>query len=230
MKKNILIIGGSYGIGLFIVQSLEKDFHIYVASRTKGELNRLNVTHILFDAATDNLNLNLLPEQIHGFVYMPGSIELKPFKRIGLETFKADMEINFFNLVKVVKDIISRMADNSSMVFFSSVAAGSGMPFHTSIAASKGAIEGFTRSLAAEYAPKIRVNVIAPSIVDTPLASKLLNNDKKQENMSNRHPLKRIGNPQDIGNTALFLLSDKSSWITGQVIAVDGGISTLKTN
>lgn len=230
MKKNILIIGGSYGIGFFIAQSLQKDFNIYIASRTKGGLDDLNITYIQFDAAKDNLNLSLLPEQIHGFAYMPGSIDLKPFKRMDLETFKSDMEINFFYMVKVVKDIMPRMADNSSMIFFSSVAAGSGMPFHTSIAASKGAIEGFARSMAAEYAPKIRINVIAPSLVDTPLASKLLNNDKKQENMANRHPLKRIGNAQDIGNTALFLLSDKSSWITGQVIAVDGGISTLKTN
>jgi NAD(P)-dependent dehydrogenase (short-subunit alcohol dehydrogenase family) len=119
------------------------------------------------------------------------------------------------------------MAEKSSMVFFSTVAVGTGMPFHTSVAAAKAAIEGFARSLAAEYAPNIRVNVVAPSLVNTPLAKRLLNNDKKIEMMSERHPLKRVGEASDIAEIALFLLSDKSTWMTGQVIGVDGGMSTL---
>ena len=116
------------------------------------------------------------------------------------------------------------------MVFFSTVAVGTGMPFHTSVSAAKGAIEGFARALAAEYAPKIRVNVIAPSLVHTPLSERLLNNDKKKGMMSERHPMKRVGNAGDIANMATFLLNSDNSWITGQVIGVDGGMSSLNVN
>jgi NAD(P)-dependent dehydrogenase (short-subunit alcohol dehydrogenase family) len=168
-----------------------------------------------------------LPESLDGFVYCPGSINLKPFKMLSPETFEKDMELNFTGLVRVLKEIIPRFNPGASLVFFSTVAVGSGMPFHTSVAASKGAIEGFARALAAEYAPQLRVNVIAPSLVDTPLAKRLLNNEKKQQMMADRHPLKRVGTPGDIARMAAFLLSEDSSWTTGQVLGVDGGISTL---
>jgi NAD(P)-dependent dehydrogenase (short-subunit alcohol dehydrogenase family) len=230
MKKNILLIGGSYGIGLAIVKELEKDNNVYVACRTNEELVNLNVTHIPFDALADTLDTNLLPDEIHGFVFCPGSINLKPFKMMKIDTFYKDMEINFFSLIKVVQLIIEKMAEDSSMVFFSTVAVGKGMPFHTSVAASKGAIEGFAKSIAAEYAPKIRCNVVAPSLINTPLAKRLLSNDKKIELMSKRHPLNRVGNVNDIAEITLFLLSEKSSWMTGQIINVDGGISTLNVN
>lgn len=133
-------------------------------------------------------------------------------------------------MARVVKDIMNRMGENSSMVFFSTVAVGTGMPFHTSISAAKGAVEGFVKSLAAEYAPKIRVNVIAPSLVDTPLAGRLLNNERKKESMAERHPLKRVGKAEDIANIAVFLLSEGSDWMTGQVLGIDGGLSTLNIN
>jgi len=230
MKKNLLLIGGSYGIGLSIVKQLQESFTIYVASRSAEGLEDLNVKHIPFDALTDSLSLSELPDELDGFVYCPGSINLKPLKMLSLANFEDDMQLNFFSMVRVVKDIIGRMADNSSMVFFSTVAVGTGMPFHTSVSAAKGAIEGFVKSLAAEYSPKIRINVIAPSLVDTPLAARLLNNDRKKDSMAERHPLKRVGNPEDIANMAGFLLSDKSGWITGQVIGVDGGLSTLNIN
>ena len=230
MNKNILLIGGSHGIGFSLAEILSKDHQVFIASRTKDQLQGLPVTHIEFDAENDSLNTSLLPEQIDGFVYCPGSINLKPFKMLGPDTFKEDMEINFFSLVRVVKEIMPRMAENSSMVFFSTVAVGVGMPFHTSVAAAKGAIEGFAKALAAEYAPKIRCNVIAPSLVDTPLAARLLNNDRKKEMMANRHPLKQVGTPEDIAQMAAFLLSDASKWTTGQVMGVDGGISTLNIN
>ncbi|TXN35924.1 SDR family oxidoreductase [Flagellimonas hymeniacidonis] len=230
MKKNILLVGGSHGIGFEMVKSLLENYTVYVASRTKNELGDLNVNHITFDATTDNLNESQLPNEIHGFAYCPGSINLKPFKMLSLDTFKDDMNLNFFSLVNVVKTIIPKMAEDSSMLFFSTVAVGTGMPFHTSVAAAKGAIEGFTKAMAAEYAPKIRVNTIAPSLVETELAKRLLNNDRKKELMSERHPLKRFGNALDIANLAVFLLSEKSTWITGQVIGVDGGISTLNVN
>lgn len=224
--KTILLIGGSHGIGLDIVDQLKETHNLIVASRTELPEYMKGITHIPFDAIEDVLNTDNIPE-LDGFVYCPGSINLKPFKMMSLETFENDMEINFFGLVRVVKSIIAKMKEDSSMVFFSTVAVSNGMPFHTSVASAKGAIEGFAKSLAAEYAPKIRVNVVAPSLVDTPLASRLLNNDKKRESMGERHPLKRVGTPEDIGNIVSFLLSDKSSWMTGQVIGVDGGISTL---
>ncbi len=227
MSKNILLIGGSHGIGQALVQLLHNDHNIFVASRTTEGLEGLNVTHIPFDATTDDLDTNALPEDIHGFVYCPGSINLKPFKMMSLDTFEQDMQLNFFSLVRVVKTIIGKMSEGSSMVFFSTVAVGTGMPFHTSVAAAKGAIEGFAKSMAAEYAPKIRVNVVAPSLVNTPLAGRLLSNDKKVEMMSQRHPLKRVGKSEDIANIAAFLLKEDSSWMTGQIIGVDGGMSTL---
>jgi NAD(P)-dependent dehydrogenase (short-subunit alcohol dehydrogenase family) len=227
MKKNILLIGGSHGIGLEIVRLLQDSHNLFVASRTSEELDSLNVTHIPFDVTKDELDLTALPESLHGFVFCPGSINLKPLKMMGLDAFREDMEINFFSLVKVTKAIMPRLAEGSSAVFFSTVAVGVGMPFHTSVAAAKGAIEGFAKALAAEYTPKVRVNVIAPSLVDTPLASRLLNNDRKKEMMAERHPLKRVGTPGDIANMAAFLLREDSGWMTGQVLGVDGGISTL---
>jgi 3-oxoacyl-[acyl-carrier protein] reductase len=228
--KNILLIGGSHGIGLSIVKELQETHKLFVASRTDESLNQENINYIKFDATSDELDVSELPEKLDGFVYCPGSINLKPFKMMSLETIKEDMELNFFSMVKVVKEIIPRMEEGSSMVFFSTIAVGTGMPFHTSVAAAKGAIEGFAKSLAAEYAPKVRVNVVAPSLVDTPLSKRLLSNDKKRELMSERHPLKRVGNSEDIAHAAVFLLSEKSTWITGQVIGVDGGLSTLNIN
>jgi len=229
MKKNILLIGGSHGIGLSLANILQADHSVYVASRTKDSLDE-NVTYIPFDVMSDDFNTADLPDKLHGFAYCPGSINLKPFKMMSMETFEEDMRLNFFGLVKIVKEIMPRMIDGASMVFFSTVAVGTGMPFHTSVAAAKGAIEGFAKSLAAEYAPKLRVNVIAPSLVDTPLADRLLNNDKKREKMAERHPLKRVGEAADIGQIAAFLLSDNSTWMTGQIVGVDGGMSTLNVN
>jgi len=226
----MLLIGGSQGIGLAMAKTLSKENNVYIASRTNEWLSNLNITHISFDASIDVLNENKLPEEIHGFAYCPGSINLKPFKMMSLETFEDDMHLNFISLVKVIKTIIPRMTEGASMVFFSTVAVGTGMPFHTSVAAAKGAIEGFARSLAAEYAPKMRVNVVAPSLVDTPLAGRLLNNERKRDLMAKRHPMKRIGLANDIANIAIFLLSDESSWMTGQTVGVDGGIGSLNVN
>ena len=230
MQKNILLIGGSHGIGFEMAKALHNEHTVYVASRTNDELYNLDVNYISFDATADTLDESQLPKTIHGFAYCPGSINLKPLKMLPLEVFREEMELNFFSLVSVVKTILPRMADGASMVFFSTVAVGTGMPFHTSVAAAKGAIEGFSKSLAAEYAPKIRVNCIAPSLVDTTLAGRLLNNDKKRDLMSQRHPLKRVGKAEDIANLAVFLLSEKSSWVTGQILGVDGGMSTLNVS
>jgi NAD(P)-dependent dehydrogenase (short-subunit alcohol dehydrogenase family) len=192
----------------------------------------MNVTHITFDAATDVLNTALLPEVIDGFVYCPGSINLRPFRGLKPEAFESDLQINFISMIKVLQSVLPNLsaANQSSVVLFSSVAAGMGMPFHTSVAAAKGAIEGFAKALAAEYAPKIRVNVIAPSLTDTPLAEKFLSNEEKKEKSAQRHPLKRVGTAEDMAKTARFLLSEDSSWISGQIFHVDGGMSTLLVN
>ncbi|MBE7640259.1 SDR family oxidoreductase [Salegentibacter sp. BLCTC] len=228
MERNILLIGGSTGIGLEIANQLVKENNVIVASRNKGDLNK-EIKHLEFDVLEDNIEDLELPDEIHGLVYCPGSINLKPFKMLKHKDFEEEINLNFLSLVKVVQAVMPKLkkAENASLVFFSTVAVKVGMPFHTSVAAAKGAIEGFAKALAAEYAPTLRVNVIAPSLTDTPLAGKLLSNDSKKEKMSERHPLKRIGNTKDIANAAIFLLSEQNSWITGQIIGVDGGLSTL---
>ena len=230
--KNILLIGGSYGIGLAIAKELQFENNVYIASRSNENLADVKVTHIAFDATTDTIDTSKLPTVIDGLVYCPGSINLRPFKGLKPEAFETDLQINFLSLVKVIQSVLPNLlaSEQASIVAFSSVAATMGMPFHTSVAASKGAIEGFSKALAAEYAPKIRVNVIAPSLTDTPLADKFLNNETKQEKSAERNPLKRFGKPEDSAQMATFLLSDKSSWISGQIFHVDGGMSTLLVN
>ncbi len=230
--KNILLIGGSYGIGLAIAKELQFENNVYIASRSSENLADVRATHIAFDATTDTIDTSKLPTIIDGLVYCPGSINLRPFKGLKPEAFETDLQINFISLVKIIQSVLPNLlvSEQASIVAFSSVAATMGMPFHTSVAASKGAIEGFAKALAAEYAPKIRVNVIAPSLTDTPLADKFLNNETKQEKSAERHPLKRFGKPEDSAQMATFLLSDKSSWISGQIFHVDGGMSSLLVN
>jgi 3-oxoacyl-[acyl-carrier protein] reductase len=230
--KNILLIGGSYGIGYELAKELQNENNVFVASRTNENLSNLNVTHIPFDATTDVLDSSKLPAVIDGLVYCPGSINLRPFRGLKLETFENDMQLNFFSMIKVIQSVLPQLtaSEQASIVLFSTVAVKMGMPFHTSVAASKGAIEGFAKALAAEYAPKIRVNVIAPSLTDTPLADKFLSNDEKREKSAQRHPLKRFGTTDDISQMASFLLNEKSSWISGQIFHVDGGMSSLLVN
>ena len=231
-NKNILVIGGSSGIGLALVTLLSPDNNVYVASRSSERIDGLKVNYIPFDATKDTIDTSLLPETLDGFVYCPGSINLRPFKGLKIEAFTDDFEINVMGAVKSLKSVLGLLlasTEASSVVFYSTVAVQTGMPFHSSISASKGAIEGLTRSLAAEFAPKIRVNAIAPSIVDTPLASKFLNNDVKMEKANERHPLGRIGTAKELADVTAFLLDDQSSWMTGRILQIDGGIGNLKT-
>ena len=230
--KNILLIGGSYGIGFAIAKELQVGNNVYVASRTNENLSELNVTHIPFDVSTDTLDSSKLPEVIDGLVYCPGSINLRPFKALKIDAFEQDLQVNFLSLVKVIQTVLPNLtaSNQSSIVLFSTVAVKMGMPFHTSVSASKGAIEGFAKALAAEYAPKIRVNVIAPSLTDTPLANKFLNSDEKKEKSALRNPMKKVGTSEDIAQMASFLLSEKSNWISGQIFHVDGGMSSLLIN
>ena len=232
MKKNILFIGGSSGIGLETIKLLHEKHNLIVACRSDENLSDLDITYLKFDVLNDELDLEKIPETLDGFVYFPGSINLRPFRGLKISTFEEDLNINFLSMVKTLQKVLNNLkqSDNSSVVLYSTVAVKVGMPFHTSVSASKGAIEGFAKSLAAELSPNIRVNVIAPSLTDTPLAIRFLNNDLKKEKVGERHPLKRHGQARDIANSTSFLLSDKSSWVTGQVLGVDGGMSTLNTS
>ncbi len=231
MKKNILIIGGSSGVGLELVKLLYEDHNLIVANRTNESISGLPITFIPFDVETDELDVNQIPDQLNGFVYCPGSINLRPFKGLKEEVFKNDFSINVLGAIKPLQAVQNKLQNSetpSSVVFFSTVAVRTGMPFHSSVAAAKGALEGLARSLAAELAPKIRVNVIAPSLVDTRMAEKFLNNETKKSNAASRHPLERVGNPEEIAQMAKFLLSDHSGWMTSQTITIDGGIGSIK--
>lgn len=230
--KNYLIAGGSSGIGLALVKKLSEAGHqVLVVSRTGDSLEGLQgVSHLPKNLVTDDLTEAELPPSLDGVVYCPGSINLKPFKSLKPESFTDDFQINVLGAVKVLQASQKAMkaAESPAVVLFSTVAVGQGMPFHASIAAAKGAVEGLTRSLAAEWAPAIRVNCIAPSLTDTPLAARLLGSDEKKESAGARHPLKRVGTPEEIAALAHFLLGENSRWMTGQVIGMDGGMSVIK--
>ena len=230
--KNYLVIGGSSGIGKEISEILSKENMVVSTSRNDLNGTNENIRHIKYDVLVDELDPELLPDQIDGFVYCPGTINLRPFRSFKLETFRSDLELNLIGAVKTLQIILPRLqqSPSSSVIFYSTVAVKIGMPFHSSVSSSKSALEGLTKSLAAEFAPKIRVNCIAPSIVNTPLANKFLNTEDKIEKAAARHPLNKIGTAKEIAQLTKYLLDEKSKWITGQVINIDGGISTLKVN
>jgi NAD(P)-dependent dehydrogenase (short-subunit alcohol dehydrogenase family) len=233
-----VIIGGSSGIGKQLtLQLLEAGHEVCASYRnhsfeeqedfTNSDLHsfRWDVLHEDTPALPDSL-----PDRVDGLVYCPGSVTLKPFKRISSDEFVDDYRLQVAGAATAIQALLPRLqkADNASIVLFSTTAVQTGLNFHSLASASKGAIEGLTRALAAELAPNIRVNAIAPSLTETPLASGLLNNEKKREANAARHPLKRIGRPADIANMAELLLSEKGSWITGQILHVDGGMSAIR--
>jgi 3-oxoacyl-[acyl-carrier protein] reductase len=171
-----------------------------------------------------------IEENIHGIVYFPGTINLKPFHRLKSDEFINDYNINALGAVAFTQKYLSHLkkSENAAIVFVSTVAVSIGIPFHASIAMAKGAIEGLTKSLAAELAPTIRVNCVAPSLVNTPLGEKFLSTPDKVESMQKRNPMNKVGDPIDVGNAIAFLLGNESNWVSGQVLAIDGGMSTLK--
>lgn len=229
--KNILIVGASSGIGQALAKLLlQEEATLYTAGRTKPELPQ-SFHHFFYDVQDKSASLEALPDQVHGLVYCPGSIQLKPFTTLTTAAFLEDLELNVLGAIQVLQQCLKhfKRAESASVVLFSSVAAQQGMNYHTSIAMAKGALEGLGKSLAAEWSRhNIRVNLIAPSLTDTPLAAKLLSNEERRTASDQRHPLGRIGQPADIAHGAAYLLAEESSWVTGQVLHIDGGMSSLR--
>ena len=229
MRRKILVIGGNSGISKSLVRDLSFDCEVIATSRTETDLEYAFQT-LKFDAySPDQFDLSSI-EYLDGVVYCPGSINLKPFKSLKIDDFQQDLQVNFLGAVSVIQKSLPLLMKSTtfpSIVLFSTVAAKIGMPYHASIAASKAAIEGLSLSLSAELSPRIRVNTIAPSLTDTPLASAMINSEAKLQASKDRHPMKQIGNPDDIAEVAKWLLSERAKFITGQVIQCDGGMSSI---
>lgn len=229
---NYLIIGASSGIGKKLSEQLFKSGHHVFGTYCKNETHSDNpfMQFHQLNVLDENIIFDFLPETLNGVIYCPGSINLRPFERIKPADFINDYNLQVVGAIKTIQAVAPKLknSDNAAIILFSTVAVQMGLPFHSQVASSKGAIEGLTKALAAEYAPKIRINCIAPSLTDTPLAATFLNNEDKRYSNAQRHPLKRVGTAEDIAYMAEFLLSDKASWITGQIIHIDGGISSLK--
>lgn len=230
--KNYVIIGGSSGIGAQLALQLAQGGAAVFATYNKNKpvVGNEAISYFPLNVLDAEPDFSFLPDVINGLVYCPGSISLRPFARIKPEDFLNDYSLNVTGAVKVLQAAMSKLknAARPSVVFFSTIAVQTGLTFHTQVAASKGAIEGLTRALAAELAPKVRVNCIAPSLTDTPLSAALLSTPEKREASAQRHPLKKVGTAEDVANMAEFLLSDKAAFITGQILHVDGGLAALR--
>lgn len=230
--KKYLIVGASSGIGKNLAEMMLNKGHRVIGTfhSNSVEDGHENLEFHPLDVTADQLDMEFLPEVLDGVVYCPGSIALRPFHRIKPAGFMEDYNLQVVGAVRVLQQCLPalKQSGHASIVLFSTVAVQTGFNFHSLVSASKGALEGLTRALAAELAPSIRVNCVAPSLTDTSLAANLLSSDSKREANAERHPLKRIGNPDDIAHMAQYLLSEDSSWITGQVFHVDGGISRLR--
>lgn len=228
--RTIAVIGDSRGIGMRLREQLLANGHRVIGISRSGGVSAGNYVSISHDAVEHPLNLASEVESLDGLVYCIGSINLKPFRSLKPEQILEDLRVNYLGAFANIQENFNllKKGDAPSVVLFSTVAVDQGMPFHSSVAGAKGAVQGLARALAAEFAPAIRVNCIAPSLTDTPLAEPLLNNDRKREAAMERHPLKRFGTVEDIAGAAAFLLSKDAAWITGQVLGVDGGLSHLK--
>lgn len=227
-----VVVGGSKGIGLAIVERLVASGHdVTVLSRTSQHLSGLDrVRHVPLDVTSDDITADVLPASLDGLAYCPGSINLRSFRALKPETYREDFELNVIGAVKTLSAGLKglKASGAGSVVLFSTVAVAQGMPMHASVAASKGAVEGIAKTLAAELAPGVRVNCIAPALTNTPLTERFFADEAKAAALGEKYPLGRTGTPADIASLACFLLGAESSWITGQVLGVDGGMSTVR--
>ena len=225
--KTIIIVGGSRGIGRATIEALLPNYKLINISRNAPDFEHANLTHYNSDVISDDLP-NI--ESADGLIYCPGSINLKPFKRLSLEDFRNDFEINVIGAIKSIQAYSPALikSESGSIVLFSTVATAMGMPFHASVSTAKSAVEGLMKSVAADLAPKVRVNAIAPTITQTDLAAKLLRNERMVENTIQRHPLKKFLEPGEVASMVEYLISDVSKSISGQVFKLDCGIVSLK--
>lgn len=227
MSKSILLIGGSRGIGRAVVDILlERGDQPIVIARNQHDLPS-TVPFYQADAVTDDYS-SAIPAALDGMIYLPGSITLLPAARLTQQQLIDDFTLNAVGAHTAIVRCLPalKLRPGSGVVFFSTVAVGVGMPFHTSVAMAKGAVEGLTRALAAELAPTVRVNAIAPSLTDTPLAGRLLSDDKRREASAMRHPLQHVGTAREVAQAAVFAACD-ATWMTGAVLPIDGGMSTV---
>jgi len=239
MSKTILIYGGNSGIAAATARVLKtQGFHLHLVGRDAARLQavaaEIEATATQGDVLDDGLFARATLEAgagLCGLVYAVGSINLKPLARLTEADFLRDFQINALGAAKAVQAALPALKaaeGDAAILLFSSIAVSQGFTAHASIAMAKGAVEGLTRSLAAELAPKIRVNAIAPSLTKTPLAKALTSNENMANAIAALHPIPRLGEPEDIAGLAALLMTPQASWITGQIIGVDGGRSSLR--
>lgn len=226
--KNIVIIGGSKGIGFEILkQQLANNNQVFNISRNAPEISNPNLKHFELNVLND-----ALPEieNIDTLIYCPGSINLKPIGSLSIDDFRNDFEINVIGAVKAIQKYLPTLkkGNDPSIVLFSTVAVKLGMPYHASVATAKAGVEGLVKSLGAELASFVRVNAIAPTITETTLAANILRNDRMKENMVERHPMKNYLKPEEVANMANFLISENAKSISGQIFEMDYGLVTFK--
>ena len=228
MTRTYLFAGASSAIAIHTALQLKAQGHRVIGISTKTENHGYD--HFITVPNYQFGSFPAIDEPIDALVYFPGTIQLKPFHRLSEQDFTNDYQINSLGAVAFVQAYLAKLKQSNagSIVFISSVAARTGMPFHTSIAMAKGAIESLTLSLAADLAPGIRVNCIAPSLTNTPLSDKFINTPEKIEASQKRNPMHKIGSTEDIAQAIMYLSSPGAAWITGQVLAVDGGMGSLK--
>ena len=235
MSEKYLIFGATGSIGSNLAEQLKSSGHdIHLVARNEEMVstiaNKLGCSFTVADVLEDNFIEKVKADisDIKGIAYCVGSIDLKPLRMVKEEDFNKCMKLNLYSAVEIIKGYQESLKKNKgSIVLFSTVAAQRGFTNHAIIASAKAAVEGLTVSLAAEFAPNIRVNCIAPSLTNSKIAEPMLKNKVLAEGIAKAHPLKRLGEGKDSASMAKFLISEESSWITGQIIAVDGGRSKL---